>query len=520
MWRVVVWLLILGLPALGCPSGCRCYSLTVECGSVGLQEVPPHAPPTTQTFFLQDNAIGQIRQWDLSALGQLRYLYLQNNSISALEPGAFRGQAQLLELALNRNRIHLLSADTFQGLEHLRVLYLSGNRITRLQDHTFRCLQRLQELHLQENSVEVLSEEALVGLSSLALLDLSRNSLRTLQQGSLRPLASLQLLRVTVNPWLCDCALLWFRRWMSREGQRLLNPGGRRLLCASPPRLAQRPLLEVPGSSLVCIPPLLRLEPRRQTLRPGAELRVSCQASGFPQPQVSWRRGAPGAPGGRGGEGAGEAEARGGRRFGFGPDTGSGMLLLSNVTPAHAGPYECEARNAGGVSRLTFHLSVNTSSSSSPSSPWRARRGRDSYPGGGAVSREPLRALTQGSMDFHALGPGPQAGIAAGIALLALTSLLLLALICSRHLRHRLRKEGEGEGAAAALFANDAPLALPQEYRRGRLYALPPASRHQEALSRAQGRAEGDGREAEPADALCPNQSLLFDTRVAYEIHC
>ncbi|KAG5841628.1 hypothetical protein ANANG_G00168650 [Anguilla anguilla] len=391
-----------------------------SCITAETQRPQQHQPPylaTTPTFFLQDNSIGQIRLQDLSRLGQLHYLYLQNNSISALEPGAFRSQAQLLELALNGNRIHLLSAQIFQGLEHLRILYLSGNQITRLQDHTFRCLQRLQELHLQQNSVEVLGEEALAGLSSLALLDLSRNNLRTLQQGSLRPLVSLQVLRLTgergrsqrvtqhadVQPVALRLRTALAAGLDKRGGQRLLSSSERRLLCAEPPRLSQRSLVEVPGNSLVCIPPVVQLEPRRLSVRLGENLRVSCQASGYPQPQVTWRKlsrgrtppglspkglvqeAGPGPGRGPGGAGAGGGvTARpGAGLMGAGPergaerfdrDTGSGMLFLSNVTVAHAGRYECEAWNPGGVARVTFHLSVNVSSSASSADARRRRR--------------------------------------------------------------------------------------------------------------------------------------------------
>lgn len=35
-------------PSLGCPSGCRCYSLTVECGSLGLKEIPQGVPSVTE----------------------------------------------------------------------------------------------------------------------------------------------------------------------------------------------------------------------------------------------------------------------------------------------------------------------------------------------------------------------------------------------------------------------------------------------------------------------------------------
>uniref|UniRef100_A0A673L064 Leucine-rich repeat-containing protein 24-like n=1 Tax=Sinocyclocheilus rhinocerous TaxID=307959 RepID=A0A673L064_9TELE len=492
---LVLMLAQLCVSSLGCPSGCRCYSLTVECGSIGLKEIPQGITHGTQTIFLQDNAIGQIRQRDLSDLGQLHYLYLQNNSISTLEAGAFRNLGLLLELALNGNRIHLITADVFRGLDHLRILYLAGNQITRLEDYTFRGLQRLQELHLQENAVEVLGDQALVGLSSLALLDLSRNNLRTLSPASLKPLVSLQVLRVTDNPWRCDCALHWLRGWINEEGQRLLSSAERRMLCVEPPRLSHLSLVEVPANSLICIPPIVQLEPSHLTVRLGESLRVSCQASGYPQPQVTWRKA-------RGPVRGGTDD--GGDRESFDPDTGSGMLFLSNVTVAHAGRYECEAWNPGGVARVTFHLSVNMSSSSSRSEIWPRLHSSSYYhPSSVDVSQEPLYELE--SMDFSALGTATQTAIAVGISLLALTALLLLCMIYSRH-RQR-QKEESGYGASKEeniLYVNDysdgpTTFAQLEEYRDE-------CGHEMYVLNRAK--------------PVLPPPPLLFDTQIAYEIHC
>ncbi|KAI3368426.1 hypothetical protein L3Q82_025385, partial [Scortum barcoo] len=565
------------------------------------------------TIFLQDNVIGQIRLQDLTLLKHLHYLYLQNNTISAVEPGSFQNQGQLLELALNGNQIHLVTADMFQGLEHLRILYLAGNDITHLLDYTFRGLQRLQELHLQHNSIEMLADQALVGLTSLALLDLSRNNLHTIGPASLQPLVSLQVLRITDNPWRCDCALHWLRSWIDEEGQRLLSSAERRLVCTEPPRLSHLSLVEVPLNSLVCIPPLVQLEPRRLAVRLGESLRVSCHASGYPRPQVTWRKASQGkvvlSPRGlvqelgAGGNGVGGAEepSEEGRvslqkidSERFDPDTGSGMLFLSNVTVAHAGFYECEAWNAGGMARVTFQLAINssTSSSSSSSSIWASwsqvsspyspawPRMRSHGPAlGSDVSREPLYAL--GSMAFSALGAATQTAIAVGISLLALTALLLVAMIYSRH--HQRDKEADGaEKEESILYVNDysdgpTTFAQLEEYRDERgheMYVLnrakpvlPPApptavsstnlgcpapsdtsshtlssgpgqtmsptlapnkqqQQQQEGDIRTMRRMAGEGGEAEPvipseAEGMFLNHTGLFmDSQIAYEIHC
>ncbi|XP_042354243.1 leucine-rich repeat-containing protein 24 [Plectropomus leopardus] len=599
--------------SVGCPSGCRCYSLTVECGSLGVKEIPQGVSSVTETIFLQDNAIVQIRLQDLTRLGSLHYLYLQNNSISALEPGAFLSQGQLLELALNGNLIHLVTQDMFRGLEHLRILYLAGNQITRVQDHTFRGLQRLQELHLQENSIELLAEQALSGLSSLALLDLSRNHLRTLGASSLKPLVSLQVLRVTENPWRCDCALGWLRTWISEDGQRLLSSAEqRRLMCSEPPRLSHLSLVEVAPNSLVCIPPVVQLEPSHLTVRLGESLRVSCQASGYPQPQVTWKKAShgkaqlsprglvqevgpngelfrPGAGGvvtalpsssggikvgGVGGiQGLVRGTEEGGERDSFDPDMGSGMLFLSNVTVAHAGRYECEAWNPGGVARVTFHLAVNMSSSSYSSQLW-PRLNMHSFVSSSSnsfyqpevldVSQELL--YEQDSMDFYALGPATQTAIAIGISLLALTAVLLLIMIYTRHQQYRKEEGGSycTSKEESILYVNDysdgpTTFAQLEEYRDDHGHEMYVLNRTKPVLGSTSSRypmmtgfvqqkgmkealldhemvqtltrSGGLGLRRNPADGgegplttdpeeLFLSQSLLFGSQVAYEIHC
>lgn len=45
---ILIILVLIPQPSLGCPSGCRCYSLTVECGSLGVKEIPQGIPSVTE----------------------------------------------------------------------------------------------------------------------------------------------------------------------------------------------------------------------------------------------------------------------------------------------------------------------------------------------------------------------------------------------------------------------------------------------------------------------------------------
>ncbi|XP_012385929.2 leucine-rich repeat-containing protein 24 [Dasypus novemcinctus] len=509
--------LLPGLPprAAGCPAVCRCYSATVECGAQRLRALPPGIPPGTQTLFLQDNRIARLEPGALAPLAALRRLYLHNNSLHSLEPSAFRAQPRLLELALTGNQLRGLRGGAFTGLAQLRVLYLADNELARLLDFTFLHLPRLQELHLQQNSIELLEDQALAGLSSLALLDLSRNRLGTISREALQPLASLQVLRLTENPWRCDCALHWLGAWIKEGGQRLLSSRDRKLVCAEPPRLALQSLLDVPGSSLVCIPPSVRVEPPEATASLGEDLRVACQAAGYPQPLVTWRKlaqpraGRPRAQA----RPAGEAPGRGGPGA---SDTGSGMLFLTNITLAHAGRYECEASNAGGAARVPFQLRVNLS---------QQQRQRLAPPPGpaGAVSHEPLPEA--GSLAFRALGLATQAAVAAAIALLALTALLLAALICRRR---RRRKKAAGPPGEGALFVNDysdgpCTFAQLEELRGERGHEMFVIDRSKPLFADAPpplpDRAPAEGAPPGPA-ALGPAQGLPLPPQAAYERRC
>lgn len=55
----LVLLIFIPQLSVGCPSGCRCYSLTVECGSLGLKEIPQGVLSVTEVSWPIDIKLGR-----------------------------------------------------------------------------------------------------------------------------------------------------------------------------------------------------------------------------------------------------------------------------------------------------------------------------------------------------------------------------------------------------------------------------------------------------------------------------
>lgn len=339
------------------------------------------------------------------------------------------------------------------------------------------------------------------------------------------------------NRWRCDCSLHWLSAWIKEEGQRLLSSLDKKIVCSEPPRLAYQSLMDISGNSLVCIPPVVHVEPLEMMTRLGDDLRVSCQASGYPQPLVTWRKlahwraGSSKSSSSRLLGGTFELSERSiGERFEQ-SDTGSGMLFLNNVTGAHAGKYECEASNPGGTARVLFHLMVNLSQQQQQQQQaWRR------YPATLDISQEPLYDME--SMDFHALSVATQTAIAVAISLLALVALLLVAMIYRNH--HKRKTATKEENILYVNDYSDGPTTFAQleEYRDERGHEMFVIDRHKPLFAtykdpqvlvgvfpeplqdQATQTLEGEDDRPPGASQLTVNQGLTFQSPIAYEIHC
>lgn len=252
----------------------------------------------------------------------------------------------------------------------------------------------------------------------------------------------------------------------------------------------------------------MNVEPPELTANLGEDLQVACQASGYPQPLVVWRK----VPQPRDGKPQAQVQLEGGAP-GLGGhatrDTGSGMLFLTNVTLAHAGKYECEATNAGGKARVPFHLLVNASRQQSQQLP------APQAPATRPVGQEPHHE--GGSMAFRALGLAMQTAITAAIALLALTALLLAAMICRRRRRRKKMPAPSGEGTLFVNDYSDGPCTFAQleELRDDHGHEMFVIDRSKPLFTEIP---PEEPPEHNPPEGL--RSGIRLPTRVAYEIHC
>lgn len=123
-------------------------------------------------------------------------------------------------------------------------------------------------------------------LSFSKVLDLSFNMLT-----SLHPLMYLSLrnigadVRLGGNRWNCDCSMRGLRRRMAYDSSRGLQAWS--LVCASPPILADRDLLQLEEDDLNCFSTENRPEIHQDvTVYSGSEILLSCSTQGNSQKSV------------------------------------------------------------------------------------------------------------------------------------------------------------------------------------------------------------------------------------------
>jgi hypothetical protein len=137
-------------------------------------------------------------------------------------------------------------------LENLEELYLENNNIRELTNGVFRHLKGVKKLELGRNAISHWRSKTFLSQDvTLKHLNLSRNNIATINESSMSDLKYLVTLTLTSNPFSCDCALVWFRRWINTTN--VTFPELESYTCNSPAKMSGTPLLNFNPDSLTCI---------------------------------------------------------------------------------------------------------------------------------------------------------------------------------------------------------------------------------------------------------------------------
>ncbi|XP_056588473.1 platelet glycoprotein Ib alpha chain [Triplophysa dalaica] len=226
----------------------------VSCVNHGLTALPGGIKPLTQVLVLTGNRFTSLSWSDYSAFTHLYELDLSHNDITALEPPG-PVLENLSVLRLSGNRLTGLGGRVFRCAPSLMEIYLSGNRIRYLHDDTFSDLQRLEVINLSGNNLFALPVRLLERVSSggLKMFDLENNSVSLMPYGFFSSKPELPYVYLSYNPWLCSCSVEYLHSYLNdqehnvykQEGPKGIVPGADSVLCAGPPHLRGRPIIDL-----------------------------------------------------------------------------------------------------------------------------------------------------------------------------------------------------------------------------------------------------------------------------------
>ncbi|XP_023292527.2 leucine-rich repeats and immunoglobulin-like domains protein 3 [Lucilia cuprina] len=286
-----------------------------------LQDGVFHVMTAIETIELDHNYISSLSRQGLFNLTKLHHLSLSNNSISRIELDTWEFTQSLITLDLSHNNITEFKPQHLDCLQRLKHLNLGHNKIQYLMENTFDCVKNLEDLNLRRNKLSWIIEDpgaappfkalrklkkldlygnnlkqintkSLSGLSNLESLNLGGNALASIQSGAFDHMTNLQKLMFKSLNFICDCDILWFRRWLNRHLQTTSNQkqlqtpqqqqNSAQAVCGYPEHLLDRELLSLQQNELTCAEtpkPVLIQEPSNQLAVKGANITMECRAT-------------------------------------------------------------------------------------------------------------------------------------------------------------------------------------------------------------------------------------------------
>ena len=167
-------------------------------------------------------------------LHQLTYLDFTENPLLGRDPATFQS--------------------LLQNLSSLEIINLKRCGIEALPEGMFINTTRLRTLDLRSNVIKSWNTDVFARLHHLQNLALARNQVVSVNVASFSHLTSLRQLDLSLNPFACNCDLMWFVEYVQNNNIFLNNiEGASSYTCASPESLHGVPVLRAELSPEDCV---------------------------------------------------------------------------------------------------------------------------------------------------------------------------------------------------------------------------------------------------------------------------
>lgn len=302
--------------------------LNIDCSNTELTSIPENLPIYTVKLKLENNNIDKISIYEFEKLPYLIDLSLKNNNIETIHSETFDKLFYLNKLNLSQNRIRSLPSSIFKKLKNLTLLDLNSNKLNFIQRWLFNGLSDLQFLDLSNNQITLINQMALDDTPNLVEIRIHKNKIKSLPNIPI----NLEKMYVFDNELLCDCVMNEFLKTYGASLKTIQNPDY--VVCKSPPILKDRPIISVPTEQFLCVDPEIIEISEDKNLETGDLLSLSCEAQGFPPPEITW----------------------------MGPDdtilSSRKNLYIPSVSMNDAGSYTCKASNPQGADYAHVQVGV------------------------------------------------------------------------------------------------------------------------------------------------------------------
>ncbi|XP_041067226.1 leucine-rich alpha-2-glycoprotein-like [Carcharodon carcharias] len=207
------------------------------------------------TLSLEGNKLQTVNPLWFQHLHRLESLSLSNNMLKSLPPNSFQNLTNLITLDLSSNKLENFPATLLNKLSKLERLNLGNNQLHSILPGTFDRVLNLEYLFLGGNKIKAIPVGLFNKLLKLDTIDFSENSLESLPSGIFDKLLNIgmkwqQGLDLSLNPWVCNCDLMYLWRWIKINSKKLYAIDS--TVCAKPETVSGKQVNTLSEVELMC----------------------------------------------------------------------------------------------------------------------------------------------------------------------------------------------------------------------------------------------------------------------------